>query len=107
MTTYVEYTLEDGSKLLVETATGQGGAIKASNEGGITRIKAQEKFAEVLSSVKASVALFTQELLALEMDECEISFGLKTVGELGFFAVAKAGAEVNYNVTLRWKKKPA
>jgi len=32
-------------------------------------------------------------------DKVEVAFGLKATGEVGNFAVAKAGAEANYTVT--------
>jgi hypothetical protein len=38
-------------------------------------------------------------------DEVEVTFGLKATGELGNFAVAKAGAEASYTITLTWKRE--
>ena len=42
--------------------------------------------------------------LDLHVEEAEIKFGLKTVGEAGVFAIGKVGGEMNYEVTLKWKK---
>jgi hypothetical protein len=105
MATYVEYTLDDGSTLLIETTEEYEGAIKAADDGSGNRIApAERKFSEALASVKSAVATFRQELAALETDEVEVSFGLKVVSEGGLFAIARASAEVNYTVTLKWTK---
>ena len=105
MATYIEYTLEDGSTLLVEVDESTGGAIKAADASGNVIIKAEEKFKDALKSVKSSVATLWQGLADLAADDIEVTFGIKTAGEVGLFAVCKAGAEVNYEVKLKWSKK--
>lgn len=104
MSTFVEYVLEDGSTLLVEAEEDYGGPTKASDASGNRIVEASKKLDEALASVKNSVGTFRRELAALETDEVEVSFGIKVVTEGGFFVIAKAGAEVNYTVTLKWKK---
>ena len=47
-----------------------------------------------------------EKLHDLQADEVELKFGLVTTGELGNFAVGKVGIEANYEVTLKWQKKP-
>jgi hypothetical protein len=37
-------------------------------------------------------------------NEVDVTFWLKAMGELGNFAVAKAGAEANYTVKMIWKR---
>jgi hypothetical protein len=34
-----------------------------------------------------------------------VTFGIKTTGEAGMFAVCKVGGEMNYEVKLRWSKQ--
>jgi hypothetical protein len=104
MATYIEYTLEDGSILLVEADEDYDGVVKASDSSGNRFVEASKTLNEALASVKQSVATFRHELSALETDEVEVSFGIKVVTEGGLFAIAKAGAEVNYHVTLKWKQ---
>jgi len=104
MATYVEYTLEDGSTLLVEVDESTGGAIKAADASGNVIIKAEEKFKDALKSVRTSVAAMWQGLADLDADDVEVTFGIKAVGEVGVFAVCKAGTEVNYEVKLTWTK---
>ena len=43
---------------------------------------------------------------ALHIEEGEVKFGLKALGEAGVFAIGKVGGEMNYEVTLKWKKPP-
>ena len=105
MATYIEYTLEDGSTLLVEVDESTGGAIKASDASGNVIVKAEAKFKDALKSVRSSAASLWQGLADLQADDIEVTFGIKTVGEVGMFAVCKAGAEVNYEVKLKWSKK--
>ena len=37
-------------------------------------------------------------------NQVEMSLGLTAMGEVGDFAVAKAGTEANYTVKLTWKR---
>ena len=105
MATYIEYTLEDGSTLLIETDESTEGAIKAADASGNIIIKAEAKLKDALAAVSQSVATLQKGLSELEADNVEVTFGIKTVGEVGLFAVCKAGAEVNYEVKLTWAKK--
>jgi septation ring formation regulator EzrA len=104
MTTLVEYQLSEGGTLFVETDENQQTATKASSVDGSLVVQAGQSFEQALASVKQAIATFRNELSQLETDEVEVSFGLKAVGELGFFAVAKTGTEVNFNVVLRWNR---
>lgn len=105
MATYVEYTLEDGSTLLVEVDESTEGAIKAADSSGNLIIKAEKQFKDALASVKQSVKTLGHELSELAPDEVEVTFGVKTTGEAGMFAVCKVGGEMNYEVKLRWSKQ--
>lgn len=106
MATYIEYTLEDGNTLLVEVDEAiPGMANKAADSSGNVIIKAEEKFKDALKSIRSSVLTLWQGLSDLQADDIEVTFGIKTVGEVGVFAVCKAGTEVNYEVKLKWTKK--
>jgi hypothetical protein len=104
MAVYIEYLQEDGSVLLVEVNASADQAVKASNRSGNTFIKAEQSFKDALKSIKSSVATLWQGFADIQADDIEVTFGIKTVGEVGFFAVCKAGAEVNYEVKLHWTK---
>lgn len=105
MATYIEYSLEDGGTLWIEANETTRGAIKAADASGNVVIEAKKLFQDALASVRQSAVALRQGLSLLDADEVEVTFGIKTVGEAGFFVVGKTGAEMNYEVTLRWTKK--
>lgn len=105
MPTYIEYKLEDGSTLLVEAESSMRGVVKASR-GGVDVVQAGKNFSEALGSIRGSLRALVAELDALKVEGAEVKFGLKAVGEAGVFAVGKVGGEMNYEVTLQWKKPP-
>lgn len=105
MAIYIEYTLTDGGTLWVEADESISGAIKAADASGNMIIKAEKMLQDSLASVRQSAMDLRQGLSGLQADEVEVTFGIKVVGEAGFFVVGKTGGEVNYGVTLRWTKK--
>jgi hypothetical protein len=107
MATYIEYELEDGTTLLVESSEPQvGGVVRASRdaEGNIIK-RASQTFEAALAKIKPWAAALRDQLDSVEADEVEVTFGIKAVGEAGNFAVGKVGAEANYEVTLKWVAK--
>ena len=104
MATFIKYELEDGGTVLIESEDEPvGGVVRAARDGGNVIINAGAKFKEALKDAKASAMALMTELNDLPIDEMEVTFGLKTTGEAGFFAVGKVGAEVTYQVTMKWK----
>ena len=105
MSTFIEYELEDGLTILVEAPEPEAiGVIQAARGAdGNVILKAGQKFGEALEGVVAQARLLREKLQALRADEVEVSFGLRTTGEVGNFAVGKIGVEANYTVTLKWK----
>lgn len=103
MPTYIEYEVEDGSTVLVEAESSMGGVVKASR-GGVDVVQAGKTFSAALASIRGSLRALITEMDALQVEGAEIKFGLKAVGEAGIFAVGKVGGEMNYEVTLQWKK---
>jgi hypothetical protein len=102
MTEYIEYPLEDGTTVLVEVEE-QSGVVRASNKRGAPRTS-KLNFTEAFSSVKGSIKAVMAEFDDLHVEEAEIKFGLKSIGEAGIFAIGKVGGEMNYEVTLKWNK---
>lgn len=103
MPTYIEYKMEDGSTVLVEAESATGGVVKASR-GGVNIVEAGKNFTEALASIRGSLRALIAEMDALKIEGAEVKFGLKAIGEAGVFAVGKVGGEMNYEVTLHWKK---
>jgi hypothetical protein len=103
MPTYIEYQIHDGPPVLVEAESHTGGVVKASR-GGVDVVKAGMDFTDALASIRGSLKAMVAEFDALKIEEAEVKFGLKAVGEAGVFAVGKVGGEMNYEVILKWKK---
>ena len=104
MATYIEYQLEDGTTVLIESSEPESGLVKASR-GGIRSAPAGKKFEEALAGVKPWATALRQQLDDLIADEVGVTFGIKAIGEAGIFAVGKVGAEANYEVTLKWSNR--
>jgi len=104
MPTYFEYAMEDGSTVLVEAESSTEGVVRASRGSGLNVVKAGKNFTDALTSIRGSLKALVAEMDALRVEEAEVKFGLKAVGEAGVFAVGKVGGEMNYEVTLKWKK---
>ena len=107
MGSYLQYTLEDGSELLIEVnRTVSGGLVPASPLGDSIE-KARVSFHEAMENVEKSLLQMQSGFYKLQADEVEVKFGLKTTGQAGnhLFAIAQVGIEANYEVTLKWKKK--
>lgn len=105
MATYIEYELEDGSTVLIESSEPETGVVRASTKGGIRTTSAKKTFEEALTGIKPWAASLRRQLNDLMADEVEVTFGIKAVGEAGIFAVGKVGAEANYEVTLKWSNR--
>jgi hypothetical protein len=113
MSHYIQYTTEDGATILVEAAVeldeDQSGVVRAGlkEKAGETVAQAKATFEEGLEVVRHNAQVFIKKVRELPdpPDEVEVAFGLKATGEVGNFAIAKAGAEANYTVKLTWKRE--
>ncbi|PKN94689.1 MAG: hypothetical protein CVU44_02445 [Chloroflexi bacterium HGW-Chloroflexi-6] len=107
MGNFIKYELEEGNVLVEISSTDKketdNFGVEQQNE--ITIRDAKEKFIQSFSGVKSAAKAVLREFEDLHVDEAEIKFGLKAIGEAGIFAVGKVGGEVNYEITLKWKKK--
>jgi hypothetical protein len=115
MTRYIQFETEEDGTILIEVEEGEedvtcrGGVTKAARPGRIeeTVIRVQGTFEDALDVVRHNADVFIRKLRGLSdpPDEVEVTFGLKAMGEVGNFAVAKASAEANYAVKLTWKRE--
>ena len=106
MSHYVPYDLDDGSTLLIEIPEDLSSVVKAAREHGTPPLLENKlRFGEALSAARKSAVELRKALAEARADEVEVEFGLKATGELGNFAIAKAGVEANYRVTMTWKKE--
>ena len=110
---YVEFPLDDGGSILIETPDQQekvqSGFVKgAQNDGGRdVAVPATRSFDASVENVRKAAELLVNKLRAISSppDEMTVSFGLKASGDLGNLAIGKVGGEANYAVTLKWKKE--
>lgn len=113
MAKYVEFPLEGGGVILIETPDEpdkpKSGFVRAGvAEGAVQEWseKAQKSFNQSIAGVRQSAEELVNQLSALSPDEMEVNFSLKATGELGGnLVIAKLGGEVNYSVTLKWRKE--
>ena len=107
MATFIEYQLEDGTSILVETETQQAtGVTKASRDKvGNVIAQANQKFEDAFKAVKRSALALRQQLEEARADEVEVTFSLKATGEFGNFAIGQVGGEANYTVRMKWANK--
>jgi hypothetical protein len=107
MATFIEYQLDDGTTILVETNEPKtGGVTKASRDTlGNAIVSVNKKFDAAFVGVKKSAAILREQLEELRADEVEVTFGLKATGEAGNFAIGQIGVEANYTVTLKWSNQ--
>jgi len=103
MSRYVEFTLPDGSTVVIESDEGESGVVKAGRLGDAAE-RARETFEQAVENARKSAVVIVDKLRESGPDEVEVTFGLKASGELGSLVVAKAGVEASYSVKLTWKK---
>lgn len=101
----VEFPLENGDSILVEV--NEPAAIDDRISLGDEVIqKAQQTFESALDKVKPVAGAIMTKVRSLKEppEEVEVKFGIKMSAELGAI-VAAGSAEVNYEVTLKWKRE--
>ena len=103
MSRYVEFTLSDGSMVVIESDEDESGVVKAGLGDAVER--ASEMFEQTIENARKSAMVIVDKMRELGPDEVEVTFGLKASGELGNIVVAKAGVEASYSIKLKWKKE--
>ena len=102
----VEFPLENGDSILVEV---DEPALIDDRIGLRDEVvqKATQTFESALDKVRpvANVILNKIRNLHQPADEVEVKFGIKISAELGA-VVASGSGEVNYEITLKWKREP-
>ncbi len=111
MSKFVEFPLEGGGSIVIETNDDKKGSGSGFMKGGETPAEtadqARQSFDVSVENVRRSADLLVSKLRGLSQppDEMELYFSLKATGELGSLVVAKSGGESNFNVTLKWRKE--
>jgi hypothetical protein len=105
MSRYVEFTLPDGSTVILESDGREADVVRGARPGELAK-QATETFEQAAENARKAALVVLEKVRGLHdsPDEVEITFGLKASGELGSIVVAKASAEASYSVKLTWKK---
>jgi hypothetical protein len=111
MSKFVEFPLEGGGSIVVETVeekkSGSSGFVKGGEAAAEAADLARQSFDASVENVRRSADLLVSKLRGLSAppDEMEVYFSLKAAGELGSLVVAKSGGESNFNITLKWRRE--
>jgi Trypsin-co-occurring domain 1 len=99
-----EFSLEDGTKFLVEVEEPESSVIqRVALPTGQIVAKANQSFEQSLETVKPVAASIVNKLKELSADEVEVKFGLKLTADAGA-VFTTIGGEVNYEITLKWNQ---
>ncbi len=111
MSKFVEFPLEGGGSIVVETVeekkAGSSGFVKGGEATAEAAEQARQSFDASVENVRRSADLLVSKLRGLSVtpDEMEVYFSLKAAGELGNLVIAKSGGESNFNITLKWRRE--
>jgi Trypsin-co-occurring domain 1 len=104
----VEFRLEDGSTILVESEEpeSRGGAVVRGVGPNAMAEKAEQTFESALTKIKPVAAALIAKMRDLSdvPEEVGIEFGIKLGAKTGAF-IASADAEATFKVTLTWKRE--
>jgi hypothetical protein len=103
-TELVQFTLPDGSSLLVEVDDQEPGIQRASR-GDDLIIQAKHSLDDALDHIQAMATLTLTKLqdLPRRPDDLEVEFGVRLNAEVGA-VIAKTQAEGHLKVKLAWRK---
>lgn len=107
MSRFIEVPLASGGSITVEVDEEVGTA--RTMRGGDRGAELVERGGRTLEESLETVAPALQELLeklrgvSTELSQIEVELGLKLTGEAGI-VVARAGAEANFRVLVRWQR---
>jgi hypothetical protein len=113
MSRYIQFAAADGGAVVVEIDKQPDAATSGFVRGGPGEkaqeavIQVQTSFEDAIDVVRRNADTIIQKLHTLDdpPTAVEVSFGLKAAGELGNFAIARAGMEANYSVKLMWRRE--
>jgi hypothetical protein len=106
----VEFTLDDGSTILVESEEPDSRGGPVVRGGGPIDVveKAQMGFEAAMEKIKPVASAFIAKVrdLSEAPEQVAIEFGIKLGAKAGAF-IASADAEATFKVTLTWKRQHA
>jgi Trypsin-co-occurring domain 1 len=100
----VEFTLEDGSKFLVEVEEPEDTSLeRVALPSGRMVAEAKQTFEEAIDNIKPVVASICNKFKDLGPKEMEVKFGVKLSADAGAF-LTSVGGEVTFEITVKWSK---
>jgi len=102
----IEFPVQNGGSIFVEVDEPGVSDDRIGLRDNIHRM-AQITFESALEQVKpvADIIMNKVNSLSQPADEVEVKFGIKMSGTLGA-VIASGNSEVNYEITLKWKRNP-
>ena len=98
----IEFEMADGGTVVVEADDEQlAGFQPAAASPGEVAAKATESFEAALDRLLPPIAAIGERMRSLSPEEVQVELGVKLTAEAGVI-VAKAAAEANFIVRLRW-----
>jgi len=101
----MEVPLDGGGAIVVEVAAGSvpDELVLASSDPGSVAARARRTLEESLAHVLPAVRALRDSVVAVAPDEAQVEFSLNIGGETGL-VFAKGTAEVNFKVTMTWRR---
>lgn len=96
----IEYPLENGTTILVETQTSEEATARISSEGTEA---AGQKFEEAVNKAEPALLAVTNLMKKLQPEEATVEVGFKFSAKAGVI-LASADSEATFKVTLKWKR---
>ena len=100
-----QFSLEDGSTVLVEVDEPDSLVERVGISGGQLVLRASRSFDQALEMLMPLANSIVRKLQKLETpaEEIEVKFGLKLSAEAGVILTSVGGGEANYEITLKFK----
>jgi hypothetical protein len=103
----VKLGTDDPNTLLLFEVEEPGGRRVAVVKDRAQIVETQESVNGAISQARRSAELLLETVRGLDIDQAEVTFGLKLIGEAGLFAISKIGGETHCTVSLRWSRRAA
>jgi inner membrane protein involved in colicin E2 resistance len=105
MSRFVEVPLASGGSITVEVDDGGGARTMRGGSGADLIERGGRTFEQSLADIAPALQEVLDKLrgVSTELSQIEVELGLKLTGEAGM-VVARAGAEANFRVLVRWER---
>lgn len=100
---YVQFPLENGGTVLLESDEGSGlMPVSALTDRAVQAASVFDASLDSIRSMAATLITRLRDGLPESPREIELTFGIKASAEMSALVVAKAGGEANFTVKLKW-----